>query len=83
MIYKVFEDEQLSTGVLEIVNVLAKMPTKGLAYTKKALEASFSNTLDQQLQIEDKLQQLSGATDDFKEGMQAFLEKRKPDFKGK
>jgi 2-(1,2-epoxy-1,2-dihydrophenyl)acetyl-CoA isomerase len=58
------------------------MPTQGLGLTKKALNASFTNTLEQQLQVEEKLQTQAGSTYDFKEGTTAFLEKRKPVFKG-
>ena len=58
------------------------MPTKGLGYTKRALNQSMTNTLTEQLALEDKLQTLAGETLDYKEGVAAFLEKRKPEFKG-
>ena len=58
------------------------MPTRGLWYTKQALSWSFNHTWDEQLVNEDKLQQRAAATNDFKEGVQAFLEKRQPNFKG-
>ncbi|RYZ33225.1 MAG: 2-(1,2-epoxy-1,2-dihydrophenyl)acetyl-CoA isomerase, partial [Sphingobacteriales bacterium] len=58
------------------------MPTKGLAFTKEVLSLSFSNTLDQQLQAEDIYQQKAAQTADYKEGVNAFLEKRKAQFKG-
>jgi 2-(1,2-epoxy-1,2-dihydrophenyl)acetyl-CoA isomerase len=83
MIYKVFEDDNFNEAALAIANTLAKMPTRALAFTKQALEGTLTNTLNQQLQLEDKLQQQAGATDDFKEGIQAFLEKRTSVFKGK
>jgi 2-(1,2-epoxy-1,2-dihydrophenyl)acetyl-CoA isomerase len=59
------------------------MPTTGLAYTKKALLSSFTNTLDDQLRLEDQFQQLASETHDYKEGVQSFIEKRKPVFNGK
>ena len=62
---------------------LAQMPTKGLAFTKKLLNSSFSNNLEQQLNLEKKYQIMAAETEDFSEGVNAFLEKRKPNFKGK
>ena len=65
-----------------MVSELAKMPTKGLGLTKRLLNASNSHNLEDQLKMEDKCQVLAAKTTDFKEGVQAFLEKRKPNFKG-
>jgi len=83
MIYKVFGDDMFEAESKKIVQTLSQMPTKGLAYTKHALNQSFFNVWDEQLAVEDKYQQKAAATQDYKEGINAFLEKRKPEFKGK
>jgi 2-(1,2-epoxy-1,2-dihydrophenyl)acetyl-CoA isomerase len=82
MIFKVFPDLSFSENSIEIASTLAKMPTKGLAYTKQLLQMSYTTTLEEQLQDEDVFQQKAAQTDDYKEGVAAFLEKRKPNFTG-
>ena len=82
MIFRVLEDETFAAGSMAIASTLAAMPSRALALTKQALNASFNNTLEQQLQVEDKLQSASGQTRDYREGLQAFLEKRAPVFTG-
>ena len=82
MIYKAVADEEFDSTVNSFTKKLAKMPTKGLGLTKKAVNQSMSNSLEQQLKVEEKLQTEAGSSYDFNEGCAAFLEKRKPVFKG-
>lgn len=82
MIYKVFPDDKFVEESWKLASKLAKMPTKGLGLTKQLLNASYSNNLEQQLEMEDKYQTIAGNSSDFKEGVNAFLEKRKANFKG-
>lgn len=83
MIYKVVEDGQLDEIVTDFAVKLAQMPTKGLGLTKRAVNQTWTNNLTQQLALEEVLQTEAGSTHDFNEGVQAFLEKRKPVFNGK
>ncbi len=83
MIYKSVNDENYELEVSRLANQLAEMPTKAFGLTKRAINQSYSNSLKEQLQLEETLQTEAGNTDDFQEGVQAFLEKRKVKFKGK
>jgi 2-(1,2-epoxy-1,2-dihydrophenyl)acetyl-CoA isomerase len=82
MVYKVFADEDFAAQSRQIAATLAQLPTKGLAYTKHVLNCSIANTLEEQLLLEDEYQQKAAGTADFREGIQSFMEKRKPVFKG-
>ena len=83
MIYKVFSDEEYTDKINALANKLANMPTKGLALTKRLFNISMNNDLNVQLEAENKLQIEASETADYAEGVNAFLEKRKPVFKGK
>lgn len=82
MIYKVFADDIFEDESRKIALTLSQMPTKGLAYTKHALNHSFHNNWEKQLLLEDEYQQKAASTYDYDEGINSFLEKRKPIFKG-
>ena len=82
MIYKCLSADNFEAESLKIATKLASMPTKGLGLTKRALNHTFTNNLSQQLALESELQTLAGQTYDYNEGVAAFLEKRKPVFKG-
>lgn len=83
MIYKVLPVEGFEDTALQIAKTLAEMPTRGLALTKEALNHTFDHSLDEQLEFEDKLQKQAAATHDYQEGIDAFVNKRKPNFIGK
>jgi 2-(1,2-epoxy-1,2-dihydrophenyl)acetyl-CoA isomerase len=82
LIWRCVEDEAFAGTVEQLVNTLANAPTKGLAYTKAAINRSAGNSLDQQLDLERDYMRELGYSNDFREGAAAFLEKRPPKFTG-
>jgi 2-(1,2-epoxy-1,2-dihydrophenyl)acetyl-CoA isomerase len=82
LIWRVVDDDKLMAEATELAQHLARQPTRALALIKQALNASFANNLDQQLDLERDLQEKAAATADFREGVAAFVEKRPARFTG-
>jgi 2-(1,2-epoxy-1,2-dihydrophenyl)acetyl-CoA isomerase len=82
MVYKVYDNEEFAGASRALAATLAQMPTRALAFTKHAFNYSATNGLEAQLILEDELQQKAAQTDDYQEGVRAFLGKRPAMFKG-
>jgi 2-(1,2-epoxy-1,2-dihydrophenyl)acetyl-CoA isomerase len=82
MVYKVIAPENFMEEVTKLAETLAEMPTKAIGLTKRLLNQSMTNNLEQQLALESDLQIEASSSNDYKEGVTAFVEKRKPEFNG-
>ncbi|WP_347374110.1 enoyl-CoA hydratase-related protein [Aequorivita sp. Q41] len=83
MVYKTVAAENFEESVNKIALTMANMPTKALGLTKRLLNNSMQNSLEEQLNMESKLQIEAAQSEDYAEGVDAFVNKRKPNFKGK
>jgi 2-(1,2-epoxy-1,2-dihydrophenyl)acetyl-CoA isomerase len=79
---EVVETDAFATRVAELAAQLADLPTKGVGMTKRLLDHAVTASLEEQLEREAQLQTAATQTEDFKEGVAAFLEKRPPKFRG-
>ncbi len=80
---RLVEDDELMPKTMELARRLASMPTRGIGLTKRGLNRAWNSTLDDQLEYEAFLQQTAGMTEDHREGVLAFIEKRRAEFKGR
>lgn len=83
LINKVLPADELLPAVQELANKLAAGPTRGIGMTKRILNKSLGMTLEETLEYESHMQEVAGHTEDYKEGVAAFREKRKPNFMGR
>lgn len=79
---QVVPDDQLAETTMKLAGKLASLPTRAIGLTKRAINAAWTHDLDTQLEYEAQLQTVAGKTHDHREGVTAFLEKRKPEFTG-
>jgi 2-(1,2-epoxy-1,2-dihydrophenyl)acetyl-CoA isomerase len=82
MVYEVYHEDEFAQKVTEMANRLAAMPTRGLALTKHAFNQAMSSGYEAQLELEDRFQQEAALTYDYREGVEAFIQKRLPVFRG-
>jgi len=83
LIWAAVDDDKLMSEAQALAQRLAKGPALAFSEIKRVLDAASFNSLDEQLELERNVQRRLGDTDDFREGVTAFLSKREPKFKGK
>ena len=83
MIYKYYEDDDFEKNSLNLAKNIASQATLSFSLIKKLVNESYDNNLENQLELEKKLQKIASESTDYKEGVNAFLNKRKPKFIGK
>ncbi|HEY6335856.1 MAG TPA: 2-(1,2-epoxy-1,2-dihydrophenyl)acetyl-CoA isomerase PaaG [Alphaproteobacteria bacterium] len=83
LIWQCVDDDKLAEEARKLAGLLAALPPVGLALIKRAINSSSGNDLDRQLDLERDLQRVAGRTEDYREGVNAFLQKRKASFTGR
>jgi 2-(1,2-epoxy-1,2-dihydrophenyl)acetyl-CoA isomerase len=83
LVNEVVEDEELPSRAAEVATTFAALPTRGVAMTKRLFDGAGTRTLEEQLELEAQMQSAATKTEDFREGVAAFLEKRDPRFSGR
>jgi 2-(1,2-epoxy-1,2-dihydrophenyl)acetyl-CoA isomerase len=83
LVSEIVESDSLAARLTEVAAELAALPTRGVGMTKRLFDRAGERTLEEQLELEAQLQAAATQTDDFREGVAAFLEKREPDFRGR